>query len=118
MSASTQVDELALAHRLEQLRAVMRSHGGAVELVEVGSDGVVRLRFTDACSGCQFRPLTLEGTIRPALMSVRGVRGVQAAGARISDEALARLRFYLGDAAPVPLPPIGDSDPGRDQQPR
>jgi Fe-S cluster biogenesis protein NfuA len=98
--APSTVDVPALERRLAQVCAVMRSHAGAVELVEVGLDGVVELRFTGMCQGCPFRPLTMHGTIVPALMEVPGVTEVRAAGARISEFAAERLRVALGDRPP------------------
>jgi hypothetical protein len=52
------------------------------------------------CQGCPFRPLTMHGTIIPALLEVTGVSEVWAAGARISEFAQARLRAALGDHPP------------------
>ncbi len=92
------VDAAALRTRIEEVCALMRAHAGAIELVEVSDGGVVRVRFTGMCAGCQLRPLTMRGTIAPALESLPGVAAVHADGARISEEAAARLARYLGDA--------------------
>jgi Fe-S cluster biogenesis protein NfuA len=102
---TTPVDTALLERRIGQVRAVMRAHAGAIDLVEVTPAGVVRVRFTGMCAGCPFRPLTMRGTILPALSELPGVTGVEAAGARISDEAAARVQRYLGDRAPR-LPPL------------
>jgi Fe-S cluster biogenesis protein NfuA len=99
------VDRDALRARLRQVCAVMRSHAGAVELVDVDEDGVVELRFTGMCQGCPFRPLTMHGTIIPALMAVAGVTEVRAPGGRISRHAAERLRAALGDQVSR-LPPL------------
>lgn len=69
----------------------LRSHAGGLRLMGVSSSGVARVRFTGMCTGCPYRPLTMAHTIRPALMGLPGVRGVEAEGARISAEAEARL---------------------------
>jgi Fe-S cluster biogenesis protein NfuA len=90
------VEHGQVAARIEEVRVLMSAHAGGVELIDVSPRGGVRLRFTGMCAGCPYRPLTMEGTIRPALESVPGVTSVQAAGARVSDEALARMRRYLG----------------------
>ena len=82
----------------------MSAHAGGVEIADVADDGAVRLRFTGMCAGCAFRPLTMEGTIRPAVSAVPGVTSVHADGARISDEAAERLRSRLGRSG---LPPLG-----------
>ncbi|HUB75854.1 MAG TPA: NifU family protein [Solirubrobacteraceae bacterium] len=100
------VEPTALEARLRQLRAVMRSHGGTIELVGCDAAGVVTLRFAGACCGCPYRPLTLAATIRPALEALPGVSEVRAGGARLSDEALSRIRSYFEGAAPPPLPAL------------
>ena len=90
------VDREALLERLEDVNSVMASHVGGVELVDVSPDGVVRLRFTGMCTGCQLRPLTTAYTIEPALLELEGVTAVHADGARISREAAQRLLHYMG----------------------
>ncbi|MGH3262463.1 MAG: NifU family protein [Trebonia sp.] len=75
----------------------MRTHGGGIRLLELGRDGAVRVGFTGLCASCQLRPLTFAHTIEPALASVPGVSRVSADGARISDEALVRIRRYFTD---------------------
>jgi Fe-S cluster biogenesis protein NfuA len=92
------VDPEQVAARVEEVRALMSAHAGGVELIDLSPRGGVRLRFTGMCAGCPYRPLTMEGTIRPALESVPGVTAVQADGARVSEEALARMRRYLGSS--------------------
>jgi Fe-S cluster biogenesis protein NfuA len=107
VTAPAQVDRAALAQRIRQVCAVMRSHAGAIELVGVDAAGVVELRFTGMCQGCPFRPLTMHGTIIPALLAVPGVTEVWAAGARISEFAQERLRAALGDRPPhLPALPV------------
>ena len=98
------IDRAALAARVDQVATVMGAHAGAIELLEVSDAGAVRVRFTGMCTGCMFRPLTMKGTVEPALLEVPGVTAVEAAGTRISAEAAARMRHYLGDAGPPPLP--------------
>ena len=81
-AATSVVDHELLTERVRQVSAVMRSHAGAIELVDVSPAGVVELRFTGMCQGCPFRPLTMYGTIIPALLAVPGVTDVRAPGAR------------------------------------
>lgn len=85
-----------LAARIADVNALMDAHAGAIELVDVSPDGTVRVRYVGKCSGCEIRPLTMAATIRPALLAVAGVTGVEAAGARISDEAAQRVAAALG----------------------
>jgi Fe-S cluster biogenesis protein NfuA len=85
----------AVRERLEELRPALAAHAGGVELVEVRA-GVVRLRFTGMCTGCQLRPLTTASTIRPALLALDGITAVEVEGSRISAEAEARLAAAFG----------------------
>ena len=43
---------------LEKVRPSLQADGGNVELVEVTSEGVVKVRLTGACSGCPMRQMT------------------------------------------------------------
>ena len=56
------------------------------------------------CCGCPYKALTWNATVLPAVRAVPGVRHVDAAGVRVSSEALARLRHYteltLGRSTP------------------
>jgi Fe-S cluster biogenesis protein NfuA len=85
----------AVERRLAEIAPALRAHAGGVELTDVSDDGVVALRFTGMCTGCPFRPLTTAATLRPALLSVPGVRALSVPGARISEEAEERLARYL-----------------------
>jgi Fe-S cluster biogenesis protein NfuA len=104
--APGQVDREALDARIGQVSAAIGAHAGAIELLDVSEAGAVRVRFTGMCTGCLFRPLTMMGTVEPALLEVPGVTAVEAAGTRVSAEAAARMRHYLGDAGPPPLPAV------------
>jgi Fe-S cluster biogenesis protein NfuA len=91
------LDIEALERRVARVSEAMATHGGGIELVGVDRRGGVRVRFTGLCSGCQLRPLTFVETIEPALQAIPGVDSVHADGARISEEALARIRYYHGN---------------------
>ena len=80
----------ALLARVDELRRILDAHAGGIELVGV-TGGVVSLRYTGMCTGCQLRPLTTASTVRPALLAVPGVDAVEIEGSRISAEAEARL---------------------------
>lgn len=45
---------------LEKIRPSLQADGGDVELVEVTTDGVVKVKLTGACSGCPMREMTLQ----------------------------------------------------------
>lgn len=51
----------------ETIRPALRADGGDIELVEVGDDGVVKVRLTGACSGCPFSAMTLAVTVERTL---------------------------------------------------
>jgi Fe-S cluster biogenesis protein NfuA len=89
----------ALQARLADVNALMRAHAGGVELLNVGSDGVVSLRFVGNCTGCELKPLTLAGTVRPGLLAVAGVTEVVAEGVNVSEEAAQRVAAALGGDA-------------------
>jgi Fe-S cluster biogenesis protein NfuA len=105
-AAPARIDHAALLARIDQVSAAIGAHAGAIELLAVNEAGTVRVRFTGMCTGCLFRPLTMIGTVEPALLGVPGVTAVEAAGTRISTEAATRMRHYLGDAGPPPLPTL------------
>jgi Fe-S cluster biogenesis protein NfuA len=89
--------EIRVARRLDDLRRLLRTHAGSIDLLELSADGVVRVRLTGLCTSCLLKPVTVTGTIRPALMSVDGVQAVEAEGAYLSEEAEARLREHLSE---------------------
>jgi len=45
---------------LEKVRPSLQADGGDVELVEVGEDGVVKVRLKGACAGCPMSQMTLK----------------------------------------------------------
>jgi Fe-S cluster biogenesis protein NfuA len=94
MTGTLSPDTDELVRRVQQVSRAMAAHGGGIDLLGVDARGQVRVRFTGLCAGCQLRPLTFVETIEPAIAALPGVTGVRADGARISDEAMARLRHY------------------------
>jgi Fe-S cluster biogenesis protein NfuA len=69
----------------EQVQKVLTEHiqprlemdGGGIELVDVGQDGVVKVRLRGACSGCPGARMTLqmgvERVLKQALPEVKSV---------------------------------------------
>jgi len=51
-------DKVELA--LNKIRPSLMADGGNVELVEVTSDGKVKVRLTGACHGCPMSQMTLK----------------------------------------------------------
>lgn len=45
---------------LNKIRPALQADGGDVELVEVTSEGVVKVRLTGACGGCPMSQMTLK----------------------------------------------------------
>jgi Fe-S cluster biogenesis protein NfuA len=45
---------------LNKVRPALQADGGDVELVDVGADGVVKVRLRGACGSCPMSQLTLK----------------------------------------------------------
>ncbi|MEW5784431.1 MAG: NifU family protein [Bacillota bacterium] len=52
---------------LDKIRPALQRDGGDVELVEVGADGVVKVKLTGACGGCPMSAITLKQGIERVL---------------------------------------------------
>ena len=62
---------------LELIRPALQADGGDVELVEVGDDGVVKVRLVGACGHCPMSTMTLKMGIEKTLKDkVPGVKEV------------------------------------------
>lgn len=59
--------ETRVRSALEKTRPYLRSHGGNVELVEIATDGSVRLRMEGSCHGCPSSAVTLKHAIEEAI---------------------------------------------------
>lgn len=66
------MQEAILHHRVSelitQIQPALGLHGGSIELVEITSSNVVKLRFKGACVGCAAADLTLEYGLKEMLM--------------------------------------------------
>ncbi|NTV82122.1 MAG: NifU family protein [Candidatus Aminicenantes bacterium] len=65
---------------MDKVRPALQADGGDVELVEVGANGVVKVRLKGACGGCPMSQLTLKMGIErilkkevPEVVSVEAV---------------------------------------------
>jgi Fe-S cluster biogenesis protein NfuA len=85
-----------IAEHVEMLSDFLGQHAGGVTLENVDEDGHVTVRYTGMCTGCLYRPVTMGATIRPFLLDVEGVTGVEAVGSRMNDKANAQLEEDLG----------------------
>ncbi|HID96111.1 MAG TPA: NifU family protein [Candidatus Latescibacteria bacterium] len=65
---------------LNKIRPFLQADGGDIELIEVSSDGVVKVRLTGACRGCPMGQMTLrmgvERIIRQEVPEVKEVVAV------------------------------------------
>jgi Fe-S cluster biogenesis protein NfuA len=93
-SAPIAVDELEAA--LAQVRPLILGHGGDIEILSIGEDGVVSVRLAGACKACPNMAMTYVGPIRTCLMQVAGVTGVQCRQVRASTATLDRAARLMG----------------------
>lgn len=67
-----------VAQVLDRIRPSIQADGGDIELVEVTSKGVVRIRLHGACVGCPSAAMTLRlGIERNLIEHVPGVTSVE-----------------------------------------
>jgi Fe-S cluster biogenesis protein NfuA len=52
---------------IDLIRPNLQADGGDVELVDVGEDGVVKVRLVGACHGCPMAQMTLKNGIEKTL---------------------------------------------------
>ena len=52
---------------LDKVRPYLVRDGGNVELIEVGQDGVVKVKLVGACAGCPHSKMTLKNGIEKIL---------------------------------------------------
>jgi Fe-S cluster biogenesis protein NfuA len=52
---------------LAEIRTALQQDGGDVELVDVDSEGVVKVRLKGACAGCPMSTMTLKNGIERVL---------------------------------------------------
>ncbi|MGH3448339.1 MAG: NifU family protein [Nocardioidaceae bacterium] len=111
---------------LDSVRPYLGSHGGDVELLEVGGDGVVRLRLLGSCDGCPSSAVTLETAVEDAIRSaapevtsieVEAADETATGGQSPSLISVESLRSRLGepavaDAAWTAVPELGELSPG------
>lgn len=65
---------------LEKIRPALKADGGDVELVDVDSDGTVKVKLTGSCGACPFALMTLkqgiEETLKESVPEVKEVVAV------------------------------------------
>lgn len=64
---------------LDKVRPSLQADGGDVQLVDVGQDGVVKVRLTGACGGCPMSQMTLKmGIERILKQNIPEIQAVEA----------------------------------------
>ncbi|MDP2939447.1 MAG: NifU family protein [Candidatus Omnitrophota bacterium] len=64
---------------IEKIKPMLAADGGSLELVEVTSDGIVKVRLTGACGGCPMSQMTLKmGIERILKKEVPEIKSVEA----------------------------------------
>ena len=61
------IDLQALTDTIDYIRPALQADGGNIELVEVGEDGVVKVRLMGACGSCPMSQLTLKRGVEARL---------------------------------------------------
>jgi len=62
---------------IDLIRPNLQADGGDVELIDVGDDGVVKVKLVGACHGCPMAQMTLKNGIEKFLkQQVPGVNSV------------------------------------------
>ncbi len=71
--------EERVSKALETVRPYLNADGGDVELINISSDGIVKVKLTGACSSCPMSQMTLRAGVERALIrEVPGIRRVEA----------------------------------------
>jgi Fe-S cluster biogenesis protein NfuA len=52
---------------IELIRPNLQADGGDVELIDVSSDGIVKVKLTGACHGCPMSQMTLKAGIEKVI---------------------------------------------------
>jgi Fe-S cluster biogenesis protein NfuA len=54
----------------QSIRPSLRAHQGGIELIEITSDGIIKVGLTGACATCPSAQHTMEELVRTELMKV------------------------------------------------
>jgi Fe-S cluster biogenesis protein NfuA len=91
--------ETRVRQALEQVRPLLRSHGGNVELLGLAG-GVARLRMLGSCDGCPSSAMTLRHAIEAAIYEkAPDVTGIEldqpASNGHVAKDGLARFALPI-----------------------
>jgi Fe-S cluster biogenesis protein NfuA len=92
------MDAQQVRARVAALNRMLHAHAGGLELQSVEAGGVVRVRFSGMCVGCELKPVTAASVVQPALLALPGVTAVEIAGGRVSEEAQRALQASAAGA--------------------
>ena len=53
----------------EEVRPMLSTHGGNIELLALSDDGIVKVRLTGGCAGCPSAQMTLATVVEAAIKS-------------------------------------------------
>lgn len=122
-----------VAAALERVRPYLGSHGGDVELLDISSEGVVRLRLLGSCDGCPSSAVTLKfavedaiETAAPEVTAIQVEEAAHAASPTLIPVASLRIRLAdspddssggdrwadVGAGSWEPIPELADLQPG------
>jgi Fe-S cluster biogenesis protein NfuA/nitrite reductase/ring-hydroxylating ferredoxin subunit len=109
--------ETRIEQALAEVRPYLGSHGGDVELLGVGADGVVRLRMLGSCDGCPSSLVTLklavEGAVEAAAPEITAIEVEEPrAGVVIPAEALFGRRDAYEAGSWQEVPELATLAPG------
>lgn len=72
------MDKKKVKQIINKIRPSLQADGGDVKLVEVGDDGVVKVKLLGACHGCPMSTMTVKNGIEKTLKEkVPGVKEVK-----------------------------------------
>jgi len=107
---------------LESVRPYLGTHGGDVELLDIDSDGTVRLRLCGSCDGCPSSSATLELAVEsaveaaaPEVTSIQVTSGTKTKAGGGSVIPVSALRSRLGGIEEHP--PANYAEPHRPESP-
>ena len=80
----------------EKIRPVLHEHNGDIEVVEITSDGFIKVRLTGACATCPGAQQTMAEVVETQLKAVypeiKGVIAVYQVSENLINQALKILR--------------------------
>lgn len=80
----------------QEIRPLLVSHGGGIELSEITADNYVKIRLLGACSNCPAQQQTVENLVesllREQIPEIKGVLLEQQVSAELIEQALSIIR--------------------------